>query len=85
MTDAHPSEYYAEERKMLAGELYFGNDPNLAQLRKEARHKVKALGEARDDPERFSESIKNLLGMVADDRAIIESPVYFDYGKNTHV
>ncbi|KAJ2360797.1 hypothetical protein H4S02_011849, partial [Coemansia sp. RSA 2611] len=85
MTEARPSEYYAEEEKMLAGENYFGNDPNLSQLRKEARHKVKALAETRDDPERFSESIRNLLGTVVDDQVIIESPVYFDYGKNTHV
>ncbi|KAJ2054857.1 hypothetical protein GGI08_004384 [Coemansia sp. S2] len=85
MTDARPDEYYAEEKKMVAGEDYFGNDPNLSQLRKEARHKVKALAETRDDPELFSESIKNLLGTVVDDQVIIESPVYFDYGKNTHV
>ncbi|KAJ2499423.1 hypothetical protein GGI11_007964 [Coemansia sp. RSA 2049] len=78
-------DYKAEERKMLAGEDYCGNDPYLVELRKQQRHKTKAMEEARDDPERYSEAIRNLLGTVVDDNVIIESPAYFDYGCNTHV
>ncbi|KAJ1901537.1 hypothetical protein LPJ66_000711 [Kickxella alabastrina] len=74
-----------EEQKMLDCEMYLGNDPELLELRKQARHKVAALGKARDDPAAFTQAIHNLLGTVGDDNAVIESPVYFDYGKNTHV
>ncbi|KAJ1999222.1 hypothetical protein GGI04_004662 [Coemansia thaxteri] len=85
MGDIRDGACLTEEEKMLAGKYYLGGDPHLTQLRKEARHKVKALEETRDDPERYSEAIKSLLGTVVDDNVIIESPVYFDYGKNTHV
>ncbi|KAJ2723295.1 hypothetical protein GGI07_002723 [Coemansia sp. Benny D115] len=76
---------YEHERRMLSGELYLGSDPYLTELRTQARHNAAALAVHRDDPEKFNQAIKNLLGTVPDDNAIIESPVYFDYGKNTHV
>ncbi|KAJ2386261.1 hypothetical protein GGI23_006529 [Coemansia sp. RSA 2559] len=83
--DAFTGDYKAEERKMLAGEDYRGGDPYLEELRKQARHKAKALVDTRDDPGQYKEAVCNLLGTVADYKAIIESPVYFDYGCNTHV
>ncbi|KAI8319971.1 trimeric LpxA-like protein [Martensiomyces pterosporus] len=85
ITDDVLAKGLAEERKMLAGEPYRGSDPYLTQLRMESRHNIKALAEARDDTQEFPKAIRNLLGSVGDDNAIIESPVYFDYGKNTHV
>ncbi|KAJ2558089.1 hypothetical protein EV175_000963 [Coemansia sp. RSA 1933] len=78
-------DYKAEERKMLAGEDYRGNDPYLVELRKQVRHKVKVLEETRDHPEKYAEAIRSILGTVPDDKAVMESPVYFDYGCNTHV
>ncbi|KAJ1869844.1 hypothetical protein LPJ57_005455 [Coemansia sp. RSA 486] len=84
-TEAHDEQYYAEEKKMLAGEMYFGMDPYLTLLREQGRHKAANLALSRDNPEAFNKAIKELLGTVADDKAIIESPVYFDYGCNTHV
>ncbi|KAJ2850262.1 hypothetical protein J3B02_003692 [Coemansia erecta] len=84
--DAHGNgQYYAEHQKMLAGEMYTAKDPYLALLRRRCRYKVGNLAPARDDPEVFIKAIKELLGTVADDNAIINSPVFFDYGRNTHV
>ncbi|KAJ2780570.1 hypothetical protein GGI15_003495 [Coemansia interrupta] len=84
-TAAHDESYYAEEKKMLASERYFGMDPYLSKLRFDAQQKVAVLGKTRNDPPAFAQAIHNLLGTVGDDKAIIESPVYFDYGCNTHV
>lgn len=74
-----------EEQKMLRGEPYLGMDPYLDQLRREARHKVKAVEAARHDSEALSAALKDLLGSVGDDQAIIEPPMYFDYGCNTRI
>ncbi|KAJ1948486.1 hypothetical protein FBU59_001570 [Linderina macrospora] len=76
---------YAEYRNMIAGEPYMGNDPFLTLLRQEARHNVKALAETRDDPEAFDKAVRTVLGSAGSGTPIIESPVYFDYGINTHV
>ncbi|KAJ1995929.1 hypothetical protein EDC05_000589, partial [Coemansia umbellata] len=78
-------EYTAEERKMLAGEECSGRGPYLTELRRQVREKVKILERDRDDPVKYAEAIRNVLGSTADDNAIIEPPVYFDYGRNTHV
>ncbi|KAJ2303349.1 hypothetical protein IWW55_002974 [Coemansia sp. RSA 2706] len=70
---------------MLAGEDYDGFDPYLAELRARTREQVAELERARANPKKYAVAIQNLLGSVGDDKAIIESPVYFDYGHNTHV
>ncbi|KAJ2374831.1 hypothetical protein IW150_002889, partial [Coemansia sp. RSA 2607] len=84
-TPAHDESYYAEEKKMLASKPYLGMDPYLSKLRLEARQKVAELAKTRDDTDAFNKAIHNLLGTVGDEKAIIESPVHFDYGRNTHV
>ncbi|KAJ1832598.1 hypothetical protein IWW55_002971 [Coemansia sp. RSA 2706] len=85
MADNAEHDKYAEQRKMLAGELYTGADPYLRQLHKEAQEKSAKLALVRHEPEKYIEAMRELLGSVGDDKAIIESPVYFDYGKNLHV
>ncbi|KAJ2720760.1 hypothetical protein H4R23_004674, partial [Coemansia sp. Cherry 401B] len=65
--------------------LYTGADPYLRQLHKEAQEKSAKLALVRHEPEKYIEAMRELLGSVGDDKAIIESPVYFDYGKNLHV
>lgn len=74
-----------EEEKMLRGDYYLGWDPYLTQLRREAREKIKVVEETRGHPEPYIAAIRNLLGSVADDKIIIEAPLFFNYGKNTHV
>ncbi|KAJ1736106.1 hypothetical protein LPJ61_000156 [Coemansia biformis] len=85
MSDSTDDQLREEERRMLAGEGYQGNDPYLSQQRQKAQERVAELGRVRHDPERYPLALRELLGAVGDDKAIIESPVYFDYGRNTHV
>ncbi|KAJ2780511.1 hypothetical protein H4R18_003413 [Coemansia javaensis] len=85
MSDAADGLPREEERKMLAGEPYFGGDPYLSLMRRRAKERVAELERLRFDPEGYSAAIRSLLGTVGDDKATIESPVFFDYGKNTHV
>ncbi|PIA15414.1 maltose O-acetyltransferase [Coemansia reversa NRRL 1564] len=85
MADSTSEDYYTEHKKMLAGEPYTGGDPYLTLLRKHAQERVAEVAKHRHDPERYAPAICNLLGSVGDDKAIIESPTFFDYGKNTHV
>ncbi|KAJ1668492.1 hypothetical protein IW140_000324 [Coemansia sp. RSA 1813] len=83
--DKFTGDYKAEERKMLAGEDHYGSDPYLVELRRQSRCKLKVLEETRDDPEKYTEAVRNTLGTVVDDKVIIESPVHLDYGCNIHV
>ncbi|KAJ2709469.1 hypothetical protein H4R19_004235 [Coemansia spiralis] len=85
MTDVTTDPLREEERKMLAGEDYSGGDPYLSLQRQRAQERVAELGRVRHDSELYPAAVRSLLGTVGDDKAIIESPVYFDYGKNTHV
>ncbi|PIA15412.1 hypothetical protein COEREDRAFT_9353 [Coemansia reversa NRRL 1564] len=85
MANSASDDYYAEHKKMLAGEPYTGGDPYLTLLRKHAQERVAEVAKHRHDPERYAPAIRNLLGSVGDDKDIIESPTYFDYEKNTHV
>ncbi|KAJ2182189.1 hypothetical protein EV176_005463 [Coemansia sp. RSA 451] len=76
---------YAEQKKMLAGEPYFGGDPYLTELRKQSQERAAKLAIVRHEPAKYSAAIRELLGSVGDDKAIMESPMFFDYGCNTHV
>ncbi|KAJ2660053.1 hypothetical protein IW148_003984 [Coemansia sp. RSA 1199] len=76
---------YAEQRKMLTGKPYFGGDPYLTELRKQSQERAVKLATVRHEPAKYSAAICELLGSVGDDNAIMESPMFFDYGRNTHV
>ncbi|KAJ2497433.1 hypothetical protein GGH96_005100 [Coemansia sp. RSA 1972] len=82
-TDATP--LCSEEEKMLAGKEYDGFDPHLALLRTRTRQRVARLSRVRSNPSQYAAAVRDLLGSVADNNAVIETPVYFDYGRNTHV
>ncbi|KAJ2162863.1 hypothetical protein GGF46_000245 [Coemansia sp. RSA 552] len=85
MTRLQDDDYYAEEKKMLAGKLYSGYDPHLIQMRKESKELCTTISNSRYSPKQLTQAISSLLGSVGDDKAIIEGPVFFDYGRNTHV
>ncbi|KAJ2182190.1 hypothetical protein GGF45_001025 [Coemansia sp. RSA 551] len=82
-TDTDP--LCSEEEKMLAGKEYDGFDPHLASLRTQTRQRVARLSHMRSSPSQYAAAVRDLLGSVSDDNAVIETPVYFDYGRNTHV
>jgi maltose O-acetyltransferase len=74
-----------EKEKMLAGELYDAQDPELAAGRRRARLLVKGLNESRDDEvDRRRELLRELFGS-AGDNLWLEPPFYCDYGSNIHV
>ncbi|KAJ2478121.1 hypothetical protein IWW56_003918 [Coemansia sp. RSA 2131] len=85
MANSNDDDKYAEQIKMLAGKPYFGGDPYLTELRKQSQERTANLAVVRNEPEKYSAAIRELLGTVGDDKAIMESPVFFDYGCNTHV
>lgn len=73
-----------EREKMLAGELYLANDPDLAARRARARGLVRefnALPYTGEGDQQRQRVLKELLGRVGE-KACIESPFYCDYGEN---
>ena len=74
-----------EREKMLAGELYDPNDPELLALRRTAHNLCKDYNDTyEDEVEKRAEILKKLLPQ-AGEGAYLQGPVYFDYGVFTKV
>ena len=71
-------EYSTEKEKMLAGELYLANDPQLAADRKRAKALCARYNQSATELDR--DTLHDLLGDVTD--AYLEPPFYCDYGYN---
>lgn len=73
-----------EREKMIAGELYMANDPELVELRRQARRLLRLYNQATEDEtdERVA-LLKQLLG-TAGEQVWLEPPFYCDYGFNIH-
>jgi maltose O-acetyltransferase len=71
--------------KMVAGELYFAQDPELVALRLRARHLLQQYnGSAPDDAQLRRELLEELIG-ASGEQLWIEPPFYCDYGSNITV
>ncbi len=71
-----------EKLKMLRGELYDANDPELAAAQLRARRLLKRLNESFGQSREIRETIlRELFGKVGE-RVWIEPPFYCDYGFN---
>jgi maltose O-acetyltransferase len=72
----------SEKDRMLAGELYDPQDPQLLAERRQARLTVKAFNDTRDDEQ--EERVRLLRSLIpAAGRGVwIEPPFYCDYGSN---
>ncbi|HEV7382332.1 MAG TPA: sugar O-acetyltransferase [Dyadobacter sp.] len=71
-----------EKEKMMAGELYNATDPELTQMRTEARLLMLELNNGREDePEKRVEILKKLIPDSGYD-LWIQPPFYCDYGSN---
>lgn len=69
--------------RMLAGELYLADDPDLEEASYVARERMAAYNAAPDrDTERKRALLEELLGAVGEG-TVLRSPVYVDYG--THI
>ena len=71
-----------EKEKMLAGEYYSAIDPELVRELNETKDIIQQYNNLRpsDTQGRF-EILKNLIGKMADDNALIIQPFFCDYGK----
>jgi hypothetical protein len=70
-----------EKDKMLRGELYLGNDPELIALRRVARVHVKQLNDSEAHTPEATAIMKQLFGSLGQD-VVIEPPFRCDYGTN---
>ena len=72
-----------EKEKMLAGEYYSAIDPELVRELNETKDIIQQYNNLRptDTQGRFK-ILKNLIGKMADDNALIIQPFYCDYGKH---
>lgn len=75
----------SEKKKMLNGELYDAEDPELVAERERARELTREYNQtASDDYEERRDLLTELLGSLADE-CYIEPPFRCDYGYNIHV
>jgi len=71
-----------EREKMVAGELYYGGDPELMRERARTRRLLAAYNSSdQEAPEERRAMLDELLG-AAGERVWIEPPFYCDYGWN---
>ncbi len=72
-----------EKEKMLAGEYYSAIDPELLRELNETKDIIQQYNNLRpsDTQGRF-EILKNLIGNMTDDNALIIQPFFCDYGKH---
>ena len=73
----------SEKEKMIAGELYFANDPELVADRQLARSQSKIINQA-ETPELRSQLIKETFGKTGK-KIYMEPTINFDYGYNIFV
>jgi maltose O-acetyltransferase len=74
-----------ERQKMLAGELYEPNDPELVRMRESARDLCWALNATKEsEAARHRSLLEQLLGSGGDSAAI-QPPFFCDYGSNIHL
>lgn len=71
-----------EKEKMLSGEFYNSQDPQLAAERRKARLLMKELNESRDDQEEYRARVLKELIPGAAGPLWLEPPFYCDYGTN---
>lgn len=72
-----------EKEKMIAGELYFANDPELVADRQFARSQSKIINQA-ETSELRSQLLKETFGKTGK-KIYMEPTVNFDYGYNIYV
>ncbi|WP_372898717.1 sugar O-acetyltransferase [Stieleria sp.] len=75
----------SEREKMLAGERYDPNDPELAEARLTARMRCHAINQASPRDEVLRRSILRKLFASGGDSVWLEPPFRCDYGTNIHL
>ncbi|MGW8564618.1 sugar O-acetyltransferase [Isoptericola sp. NPDC055881] len=84
-TDHFAGDPRSNHERMLAGDLYVADDPEIERrARRAARLQDDFARTAPRDPEGGREVLEELLGTLGDD-AVIRPPLFVDYGENLHV
>ncbi len=73
-----------EREKMLAGELYLHNDPELVQMHKECLRLTKKYNDMDPGDDEALDAVMRQL-CNAGKNVVIKQPVRFDYGKHTYI
>ena len=80
-----PRNQRSQRERMLAGDLYIADDPELARDSQRAMRLMAAYNASPADPPQERQAIlTELLGSVGVDSAI-RPPLYCDYGYNIHI
>jgi maltose O-acetyltransferase len=75
----------SNRERMLAGDLYLADDPELERrMRRAARLSEEFAGLATSDPAAAREVLSTLLGSLGTDD-VVRAPLYVDYGENLHI
>ncbi|CAM3446599.1 sugar O-acetyltransferase [Isoptericola cucumis] len=84
-TDHFAGDLRTNHERMLAGDLYIADDP---EIERRARRAMRLQGEyartAPLDPEKAGAVLADLLGTLGEG-AVVRAPLYVDYGENLHV
>ncbi|KAJ2303347.1 hypothetical protein IWW55_002972 [Coemansia sp. RSA 2706] len=75
----------AKQSRDLTGKSITGGNLNIQQRQREAKKRLARLTLVRHNPEEYQQAIREIFGSVGDDQAVIESPVYLDFGYSIHV
>lgn len=73
-----------EREKMLAGQLYDPSDPELDRLRLKARKLARRYNLTDEDEQETQQAILKELLSGSPELPVLQAPIYFDYGCNTH-
>ena len=84
-TEPDPTDTRSQRERMLAGDLYLADDPELAAARERAARLMWRFNTSAPDAVRLRrELLAELLGGVGDE-VEIRPPLYCDYGRHIHV
>ena len=74
----------SQRERMLAGDLYIADDPELIQESLQAQTLLKAFNDSSPEPEGRRRLLLDLLGSLGEGTEI-RPPLYCDYGTNLHI
>src|SRR5215471_4056265 len=74
----------SQRERMLAGDLYIADDPELIQESLQSQTLLKAFNDSSPEPEGRRRLLLDLLGSLGEGTEI-RPPLYCDYGTNLHI
>lgn len=85
MNEAGEGDTRSQRERMVAGDLYLADDPQLVQASRRAEALAKEYNESSPlDPARRMRILGDLLGSIGEETEI-RPPFYCDYGRHIHI